>query len=33
VEELLVLFQRPVCGEQALQGGGIEMFVLHAVLL
>jgi hypothetical protein len=30
VEELLVLLRRPVHGEQVLQGGGIEMFVLHA---
>jgi hypothetical protein len=33
VEELLVLLRRPVRGEQVLQGGGIEMLVLHAILL
>jgi hypothetical protein len=33
VKELLVLLRRSVCGEQVLQGGGIEMFVLHAILL
>ena len=33
MEELLVLFHRPVHGEQALQGGGIEVSVLHAILL
>jgi hypothetical protein len=33
VEELCVLFRRPVHGEQALQGGGIEVIVLHAILL
>jgi hypothetical protein len=33
VEELLVLLRRPVCGQLALQGGGIEMSVLHAILL
>jgi len=33
VEELLVLLRGAVRGEQALQGGGIEMFVLHAILL
>jgi hypothetical protein len=30
VEELLGLLGRAVCGEQVLQGGGIEMLVLHA---
>jgi hypothetical protein len=33
MEELLVLLRRPVGGEQVLQGGGIEVFVLHAILL
>jgi len=33
VEKLLVLLHRPVCGEQVLQSGGIEMLVLHAILL
>jgi len=33
VKELLVLLHCPVCGEQVLQGGGIEMLVLHAILL
>jgi hypothetical protein len=33
VKELLVLPHRPVCGEQVLQGVGIEMVVLHANLL
>jgi len=32
MEELLVLLRRPVRGEQALQGGGIEVLVLHAIL-
>jgi hypothetical protein len=33
VEELRVLLRRPVCGEQVLQVGGIEVLVLHATLL
>jgi hypothetical protein len=33
MEELLVLLRRPICGEQALQSGGIEVLVLHAILL
>ena len=33
MKKLLILVGRPVCGEQALQGGGIEMSVLHADLL
>lgn len=32
IEELLVLLNRAIDGEQALQGGGIEMLVLHAFL-
>jgi hypothetical protein len=27
-----VWLRRAICGEQVLQGGGIEMLVLHAVL-
>jgi hypothetical protein len=33
MEELLVLLRRPICGEQALQSGGIEVLVLHTILL
>lgn len=33
VEELFVLLRRPVGGEQILQGSGIEMLVLHSILL
>jgi hypothetical protein len=33
MEELLVLPGRPVHSQQMLQGGGIEMPVLHAFLL
>jgi hypothetical protein len=33
VEEMLILFRGAIRGEQALQGGGIEVLVLHAILL
>jgi hypothetical protein len=33
VKELLVLLHRPICCEQVLQSGGIEMPVLHVSLL
>jgi hypothetical protein len=33
VEEMFVLLRRSIHGEQALQGSGIEMLVLHAILL
>jgi hypothetical protein len=31
VEEMLILFRGAIRGEQALQGGGIEVLVLHAI--
>ena len=33
VEELLILLDGAIHGEQALQRGGIEMLMLHAILL
>jgi hypothetical protein len=33
MKEMFVLLRRSIHGEQALQGGGIEMLVLHAILL
>ena len=33
VKEVLILLGRPIHGEQTLQRGGIQVLVLHAILL